>query len=359
MEFFKRIENEWRERAPELAEWTMRCLVNRTDVWGRYVAKKYREKTDNHAITAPFRDERGKIFLNTSSLEKHYKTHLVSGVLGLHSTSADLSSRWLAIDIDLHDDEELSVTAEGNFVAARHWFQRLVEAGFDPLLMDSNGAGGFHLMVVFANPMCTHSVHNFGKELVGDFAIRGLDFQPEIFPGKPQWSHYGDWLRLPGRHHTRQHFTRVYCDEPWGEEPWLAGHEAIDRLLATRLADTNQCAKVGIVPKRRTVCLDFDGVVHSYRSGWSGAGSIPDPPIHGTDRAIARLRKEYRVVIHSARCSSEEGRRAIESWLKKHRIEVDEVCEHKPPAFVYIDDRALKFTGDWGETMNQLSEFRK
>ncbi len=202
MEFLERISDEWRDRSAELAAWTMRCLVNRTDVWGRYVAKKYREKSANHAVTAPFRDERGKVFLNESSLEKHYRTQLVSGVLGLHSTSSDLSSRWLAIDVDLHDEDELSVTAEGNFVAARHWHRVLSEQGFDPLLMDSNGRGGFHLLVVFAAPMCTHSVHRFGQSLINDYALRGLDDPPELFPGKPQWHHYGDWLRLPGRHHT-------------------------------------------------------------------------------------------------------------------------------------------------------------
>lgn len=359
MDINKRIADEWRQRAPELAEWTMRCLVNRTDVWGRYVAKKYREQTANHAITAPFRDERGKVFLNTTSLEKHYKTQLVSGVLGLHSTSSDLSSRWLAIDIDLHDDDELSVTAEGNFVAARHWYEKLTSMGFDPLLMDSNGRGGFHLLLVFAVPMCTHTVNRFGKQLVSDYALRGLDDQPEIFPGKPQWHHYGDWLRLPGRHHTNDHYTRVYGDEGWENEPWLIGHDAIDRVLATRLADIDTCAKAGISTVRRTICLDFDGVVNSYRSGWSGIDSIPDPPIHGTERAIDRLRRDYRVVIHSARCATETGRQAIEAWLKKYNIEVDEVCEHKPPALVYIDDRAIRFQGNWADTMTALNEFRK
>lgn len=362
VDYFSRIADEWRERAPELAEWTMRCLVNRTDVWGRYLAKKYRQSEEgpvNHAITAPFRDERGKVFLNQSSLEKHFRTQLVSGVLGLHSTSASLSSRWLAIDIDLHDEEELSVTAESNFAAALHWYRVLIEAGFDPLLMDSNGKGGFHLLVVFATPMCTRSVNRFGLDLVSDFANRGLDVAPEIFPGKPAWNHYGDWLRLPGRHHTREHYTRVYCDEAWSEEHWLEGHQAIDRILATRLADMDLCARHGIVVARQTICLDFDGVIHSYRSGWCGADSIPDPPIHGTDRAIQRLRQQYRVVVHSARCATAEGRQAIEQWLKKHAIDVDEVCEHKPPAFVYIDDRAIRFEGNWTDTMTQLNEFRK
>ena len=65
--YIERIADEWRQRSPELAQWTMTHLVNRTDVWGRYLAKKHRTTKDgvqNNAITAPFRDERGKVFLN-------------------------------------------------------------------------------------------------------------------------------------------------------------------------------------------------------------------------------------------------------------------------------------------------------
>ena len=105
--------------------------------------------------------------------------------------------------------------------------------------------------------------------------------------------------------------------------------------------------------------MDFDGVVHSYSSGWCGEEVIPDPPVHGTKEAIARLRKTYKVVVHSTRCRTEEGRKAIAAWLKKHSIEVDEVCEHKPPAMVYVDDRAVRFRGDWDEVIVAIGEFRK
>ena len=114
-----------------------------------------------------------------------------------------------------------------------------------------------------------------------------------------------------------------------------------------------------ISTKRLTICLDFDGVIHSYQSGWQGAGIVADPPIHKVDVAIRRLRKDFRVVVHSARCNTEEGRNAIANWLVKHKIEVDEVCEHKPPAHVYIDDRAVAFTGDWEQTIADVKAFRK
>ncbi len=379
MDYFTRIGNEWRERAPELAEWTLKTLVNRTDVWGRYLSKRTRQRNQetldqnevdrllsepqgrdvNHAITAPFRDERGKVFLGLSSLEKHFRTRDVGGVLGLHSTSIDLTSRWFAIDIDLHDSEELSVTAEGNFAAAKFWRGRLVDLGFDPLLLDSNGLGGFHLMVIFAAPMSTHSVHRFAKELVSDYAIRGLDDMPQIFPGKPQWHHYGDWLRLMGRHHTHDHYTRIWNDEPWAERQWLDGHDAIERIMSARLADARVCSQNGIEVARQTVCLDFDGVIHSYVTGWRGIEVISDPPIHGTDEAIRRLRRLYRVVVHSARSATQEGRDAMQAWLNKHNIEVDEICEHKPPATIYVDDRAVRFTGDWNNVIDEIRGFRK
>ncbi len=339
-------------------------MVNRTDVWGRYLKEKYRGETNqgtakNKAITAPFRQERGKVFLGISSLEKHFKAKDGGGVLGLHTSSSDGTSRWLAIDIDLHDDDDLSVTREGNFVAARHWYARLKEMGFDPLLFDSNGNGGYHLMAFFSKPMDTKSVRAFCDRLVSDFDRLGLDAPPDLFPGTQGPNHYGSWLRIPGRHHTRRHFHRVWNDEPWDDNQWLEGHEAIDAILAVQLASDAVLEQNGIRPRQRTVCLDFDGVIHSYQSGWKGETVIPDPPIHGVGRAIAKLRQDYRVVVHSTRCSSEDGREAICDWLNRHGIEVDDVCMQKPPAFVYVDDRAVRFTGDWLETIELIHAFRK
>ncbi|MEQ8789698.1 MAG: hypothetical protein RIC55_25615 [Pirellulaceae bacterium] len=362
-DYFDRIADEWRSRAAELAEWSMTHLVNRTDVWGRYLSKRQRKGefgAKNSAITAPFREERGKVFLNVTSLEKHFKTRDVGGVLGLHSTSSDLTSRWLAIDIDLHDEDDLSVSPQGNFVAAHHWYEQIVAQGGDPLLLDSNGKGGFHLLLLLAAPMETASVHAFGKKLTEDFERRGLDRQPEIFPGSPKWDHHGDWLRLLGRHHTRDHYTRVWNDEPWAEEQrWLEGCDAIDRVLRTAPLPIETAESLGLRPARRTICLDFDGVIHSYRSGWCGSEVIPDPPIHGVQQAIARLRQRYRVVVHSARCATDAGHEAVKAWLVKHGVEVDDVCRFKPPATVYVDDRAVPFRGDWLQTITDIHDFRK
>ena len=65
--------------------------------------------------------------------------------------------------------------------------------------------------------MSTDSVHGFGLRLVADFEKRGLERRPEVFPDNPTWDRYGDWLRLPGRHHSRAHYTRVWNDEPFAD----------------------------------------------------------------------------------------------------------------------------------------------
>lgn len=104
---------------------------------------------------------------------------------------------------------------------------------------------------------------------------------------------------------------------------------------------------------KKTVCLDFDGVIHSYISGWQGIAIIPDPPVEGTKDAIERLRVKYFVYIHSTRCRISEGREAIRSWLKKYNIVVDDICERKPFAVMYIDNRGIRFRS-WIDCMAEI-----
>ena len=41
---------------------------------------------------------------------------------------------------------------------------------------------------------------------------------------------------------------------------------------------------------RKTVVLDFDGVIHEYKSRWISPGIISDGPVEGVSRFISELR---------------------------------------------------------------------
>ncbi len=109
---------------------------------------------------------------------------------------------------------------------------------------------------------------------------------------------------------------------------------------------------------RKTIVFDFDGVIHSYSSGWQGVTVIPDAPIEETVETIKRLRKEdYEIVVVSTRCANLEGMLAVRQYLKHHKIEVDRVCSEKPPALVYVDDRAVCFRPGT-DLYNQIINFK-
>lgn len=109
---------------------------------------------------------------------------------------------------------------------------------------------------------------------------------------------------------------------------------------------------------KQTVVFDFDGVVHSYTSGWKGENIIPDSPVTGIKEAIDEIRKAgYEVIIVSTRCAHYEGQVAILEWLRKYQIAVDDVCKEKPPAIVYIDDRAICFDGNPTELLSKIKDF--
>ena len=105
------------------------------------------------------------------------------------------------------------------------------------------------------------------------------------------------------------------------------------------------------VREKRTICVDFDGVLHSYTSPWTHRGHVPDRPVDGAlDFLRALLNAGLEVVVFSVRCNDLEGRSAIERWLLDWGLEPWHVEKlrfeaHKPRALVYIDDRGYRFEG--------------
>ena len=106
------------------------------------------------------------------------------------------------------------------------------------------------------------------------------------------------------------------------------------------------------------VCFDFDGVIHSYTSGYLGDDIIPDPPVPGIKEAIQQLRDAgYPVVVLSTRGATREGREAMRKWFDKWGIEIDGIYTEKPPARCYVDDRAVCFDGDASKLFDIIDNF--
>lgn len=100
---------------------------------------------------------------------------------------------------------------------------------------------------------------------------------------------------------------------------------------------------------RKVVCLDFDGVIADY-CGWRGEDVLGEP-LEGAREFVQKLIDSgYEVVIHSARAAVR-----IEEWLVKHQFpDSVQISIKKPIAIVYIDDRGLRFRGDFDEIFGML-----
>ncbi|EMJ56514.1 MULTISPECIES: hypothetical protein [Leptospira] len=116
---------------------------------------------------------------------------------------------------------------------------------------------------------------------------------------------------------------------------------------------------------KKTICVDFDGVIHSYLSGWQGIDIIPDPPVEEAFDWLFENSNYFNIIIYSSRCSDVKGIEAIKSFLNTHQKEwrqsrytrnlgvpkvsrfsdLFQYSAKKIPAHLYLDDRGVQFKG--------------
>jgi hypothetical protein len=109
---------------------------------------------------------------------------------------------------------------------------------------------------------------------------------------------------------------------------------------------------------RKVLCFDFDGVLHSYTSGWLGPDVVADRPVPGAMQALMMYWKAgFKIAVFSSRSGQFGGIAAMKSALRGWAIDVFDTGEAeellgdidypttKPPAWLTIDDRAITFRG--------------
>lgn len=105
----------------------------------------------------------------------------------------------------------------------------------------------------------------------------------------------------------------------------------------------------------RNAAIDFDGTLNNWKAspkhnGWG-------PPMQGAQNGMIHLRgMGLRLVVFTVKAHTPAGIRAVEDWLQQYKIPYDEVTALKPPAVVYLDDRAVRFT-DWTTAVPDIKAF--
>lgn len=144
---------------------------------------------------------------------------------------------------------------------------------------------------------------------------------------------------------NHEFYDKVSQKVDWAWCPWCnASSTPVGDLIAE---DKNR--------EKKTICVDFDGTIYDYKEGWQG-GIIRGNVTPGFFEWYAEASKYFKIVVYSTRSSVEKFRDEMMNWLthkaNEHGIGLGDIefSDVKPKAFLTIDDRCVRFDGNWRDS---------
>ena len=103
---------------------------------------------------------------------------------------------------------------------------------------------------------------------------------------------------------------------------------------------------------KKRVYIDFDGVLNNY-TGWMGTENLSTPKV-GVKDFLEKLSQSYEIYVFTTR-----DRETVYNWMIRYHLDdyIEDVTNIKEPVFVYIDDRAINFGGDFSKTITDIENF--
>ncbi len=111
-------------------------------------------------------------------------------------------------------------------------------------------------------------------------------------------------------------------------------------------------SKEFIAYTKKVISIDLDGVLDNY-CGKYDENNIPEIK-DGARDFIIKLYKKYDLILFSTRNPDE-----VEKWLIKNELReyFKLITDKKYPSYIYLDDRALKFNGNYNKTFDEIENF--
>lgn len=105
---------------------------------------------------------------------------------------------------------------------------------------------------------------------------------------------------------------------------------------------------------KRKILIDLDGVLNQYGNDNFDENYIPDLKL-GAKEFIKSLSIDFELYLFTSRNLLLASKWLINNDLDKY---FNDVTNIKIPSFLYIDDRAICFNGNFNQTLEEIDRFK-